>query len=59
MLEGKGFESVHLDAFIVGSLESWDPDNEEVLKTLKVNRNYAQLFRTLCVCSAFSGSFDI
>lgn len=30
----KGYETVHLDTFVVGSLGSWDTMNEEILTTL-------------------------
>ncbi len=61
MMEEKGYREVHLDAFIVGSLGSWDPANEVVLKSLQIHRNYmyAKLFRKLCVSSILSRSFDV
>lgn len=59
MVEEKGYTDVYLGAFVVGSLGSWDPENEEVLRKLQVRRNYAKLFRKLCVSSAISGSYDI
>jgi len=59
MLNEKGYQEVTVDAFVVGSLGSWDLANEEVLKRLQVNTSYAKLFRKLCCISAIQGSFNI
>jgi len=48
MLSEKGYQEVTTDAFIVGSLGSWDPVNEEVNKQLQINPGYANLFHKLC-----------
>jgi hypothetical protein len=50
--------SVTVDAFIVGSLGAWDPDNEEILKlfTSKFDRT---LFKRLCVSNCIKWSRDI
>lgn len=58
MLSG-GFDSVEVDAFVVGSLGSWDPDNEEVMADLGIRRRYARLFRDLCLVTAIQGSRHI
>ena len=34
-----------VQAFVVGSLGSWDSANESVLKTLQIGSNYTRLFR--------------
>lgn len=51
-----GFELVEVHAFVISSLGSWDPGNEEVLSALGVRRRYAHLFRNLCSVSAIQGS---
>jgi hypothetical protein len=51
--------TVHLDAFIVGSLGSWDPANEPVLRRLNINRRYASLMRKLMTSDAIRWSRDI
>ena len=53
------FDHVHLDAFVVGALGSWDPKNLSALKTLKIGKNYSVLFRKLCASSAITGSHKI
>ena len=50
---------VDLAAFVVGALGSWDPDNELVLRILRIGKNYALLFRHLCCISAIEGSRKI
>ena len=45
-LRAKGYY-VYLDAFIVGSLGSWDPANGQVLKALGINRRYAKMMLKL------------
>ena len=47
-LREKGY-TVDLDAIVVGSLGSWDPANERVLRTIKIDRRYAKLMRKLIV----------
>ncbi|KAL5509834.1 hypothetical protein EMCRGX_G005270 [Ephydatia muelleri] len=53
------FERVEVLPFIVGSLGSWFPPNDEVLHSLHIGRKYAVLMRRLCVASAISGSQTI
>ena len=53
------FERVEVLPFIVGSLGSWFPPNDEVLHSLRIGRKYAVLMRRLCVASAISGSQTI
>lgn len=59
LFKNKGYHEVEVDAFIVGSLGSWDVANEPVLKKLAIGRNYAKLFRKLCCTEAIKGSFTI
>ena len=59
LLTEKGYQEVTVDAFVVGSLGSWDPANEAVLKRLQIHPIYAKLFRKLCCISAIQGSFNI
>ena len=54
-LQGR-YKEVNLEAFIVGSLGSWNPDNEKVLRLLRIGRNYSRLFRCLCCISTIMGS---
>lgn len=42
------YEEVIRDALIVGSLGSWDPLNDAVLRHLLIGQNYARLYRQLC-----------
>ena len=50
---------MEVDAFIVGPMGSWYPDNDPVLHKLAVGRNYSKLFRKLCCTEAMKGSFGI
>eukprot|EP00731_Ephydatia_muelleri_P013764 Em0007g1074a len=59
LLSSQGFHKMEVDAFIVGPLGSWDPENEPVLRKLSIGRNYARLFRQLCCSEAIKGSFHI
>ena len=54
LLAEKGYQevTVNIDAFVVGSLGSWDPANEAILKRLQIHPMYAKLFRKLCCISA-------
>ena len=56
MLSKRGFQTVTLDALVVGALRSWDPANDETLRSLGVNRRYPTLFKNLCTLSAIQGS---
>ncbi len=53
------YRAVSVHAFVVGSLGSWDPDNSDTLRALRVGQNYAKLFRKLCVADAIKGSHVI
>ena len=53
------FASVKFLPFVIGSLGSWFPGNEEVLKLLHIGHRYAILMRKLCVSSAIGGSRNI
>jgi len=57
-LRGGDIRSVVLDAFIVGSLGSWDPDNEAIVElfTSKFDRT---LFKNFCVSNVIKWSRDI
>ena len=57
-LKEKGY-TVDLDAIVVGSLGSWDPANERVLRTFKIDRRYAKLMRKLIVSDTIRWSRDI
>jgi hypothetical protein len=57
-LQSQGYH-VFLDAFLVGTLGSWDPKNEKVLKHLKVNKNYAKLMRKLMVSETIKWTRDM
>ena len=52
-------KEVKVAAFVVGVLGSWDPDNESILKMIRIGRNYSKLFRRLCCISAIKGSRKI
>ena len=53
------FERVEVFPFTVGSLGSWFPPNDEVLRNLHIGWKYTVLMRKLCVASAISGSQNI
>jgi len=59
LVEEKGFRDVFVGAFVVGSLGSYDPDNEDVLDHLGVRQGYRPLFRRLCVIDSIRGSYKI
>ena len=40
LLAEKGYQEVTVDVFVVGSLGSWDPANEAVLKRLQIHPIY-------------------
>ncbi|KAG5892112.1 hypothetical protein JTB14_035840 [Gonioctena quinquepunctata] len=47
-LRAQGYET-SVDAFIVGALGTWDPENEEVLRKCGVSQRYATLMlRLMC-----------
>ena len=53
------YKEVEVAAFVVGALSTWDPDNEGVLRMLRIGRNYSRLFRRLCCISSIEGSRKI
>ena len=55
-LMSEGFVDVMVDAFIVGSLGSWDPDNATISRRLGIGASYSKLFKKLCVSDAIKGS---
>ena len=49
-----------LDAFLVGSLGTWDPENDCLLQTVGIGRKYyGTLFKKLCCRDAISGSYEV
>ena len=58
-LRRNGKTDVLVDAFIVGSLGSWDTANDKVLKRLRIGLKYANLFRKLCTIDAIKGSLAV
>ena len=57
-LEDKGFETM-LDAFLVGSLGTWDPKNDRLLQKVGIGQKYGTLFKKLCCRDAISGSYEV
>ena len=57
-LEGKGFQ-VCCDGFIVGSLGTWDPENDHLLREIGIGRKYGTLFKKLCCRDAIAGSYGV
>ena len=57
-LEGNGYQ-VYLDAFVVGSLGTWDPENDHLLPVLGIGRKYGVLFKKLCCRDALAGSYEV
>ena len=53
------YVDVKFGVMVVGSLGSWDPDNEDTLKILGIGSKYAVLFRKLCFSDAINGSLEI
>ena len=53
------FASVIFLPFIIGSLGSWYPGNEDVLHHLRIGHRYTTLMRKLCVASAIGGTQNI
>ena len=49
------YETVSFGSIVVGSLGSWDPDNDPILRKLNIGKNYAVLFRKLCCLDAIKG----
>ena len=40
ILKEKGYTKVTIGVCVIGSLGSWDPANEEIIKTLRINQGY-------------------
>ncbi|XP_043263789.1 uncharacterized protein LOC122404008 [Colletes gigas] len=57
-LRRRGY-TVHVDAFIVGALGAWCPENEALLKTLRVSWFYARIMRRLMVSETIAWSRDM
>ena len=57
-LEEKGYQTT-LDAFVVGTLGTWNPKNDPLLTTLGIGRKYGTLFRKLCCRDAIAGSYEV
>ena len=45
--------------FVIGSLGTWHPNNEAVLRSLRMSRKYKSLFRKLCCSDVIRGSAEI
>jgi hypothetical protein len=52
------FSEVKVDAILIGSWGTWDPENDKVMKTM-CSRKYLKLFKKLCVSDAIRYSRDI
>ena len=57
-LKGKGYQA-HPDAFVVGSLGTWDPENDRLLPIVGIGRKYGTLFKKLCCWDAISRSYEV
>ena len=57
-LEEKGYDTV-LDALLVGSLGTWDRENDPLLGKLGIGRKYQTLFKKLCCRDAIAGSYAV
>ncbi|XP_072758320.1 uncharacterized protein [Anoplolepis gracilipes] len=57
-LQREGYRVV-VTAFVVGSLGSWDPANEAVLRTLHIGSAYASMLRRLVVSDTIRWSRDV
>ena len=53
------YGAVTVHAFIVGALGSWDAENRDCLRDLRIGQSYAGLFRKLCAADAIKGSHAI
>jgi hypothetical protein len=52
------FAEVKVDAIVLGSLGSWDPENEKVMRSM-CSKKYLKLFKKLCVSDVIRYSRDI
>ena len=57
-LTEQGFDTT-LDAFVVGTLGTWDPENDRLLSLIGIGRKYGILFKKLCCRDAISGSYEV
>jgi hypothetical protein len=57
-LRSQGWD-VYLNAFVVGALGGWDPDNEIVIRQLRISKSYAKLMKKLIVSDTIRWSRDI
>jgi hypothetical protein len=57
-LRSQGWD-VYLNAFIVGALGGWDPDNDTVIRQLRISKTYAKLMKKLIVSDTIRWSRDI
>ena len=57
-LTEQGFDTT-LDAFVVGMLGTWDPENDRLLSLIGIGRKYGNLFKKLCCRDAISGSYEV
>ena len=48
-----------LDALLVGSLGTWDRQNDPLLGKLGIGRKYQTLFKKLCCRDAIAGSYAV
>ena len=59
VLAAKGYQRIIIDAFVIGSLGSWDPKNDKLTGSLGISHRYKTKFRKLCCWQAINGSFGI
>jgi hypothetical protein len=52
------FAEVTVDAIVLGSSGSWDPENDKVMRTM-CPKKYLKLFKKLCVSDIIRYSRDI
>jgi hypothetical protein len=52
------FPEVKVDAIVLGTLRTWDPENDKLMKTM-CSRQYLKLFKKLCVSDVIRYSCDI
>ena len=57
-LQDRGY-GAYLDAFVVGTLGIWDPENASLMQVVGIGRKYGTLFKKLCCRDAISGSYDV
>jgi hypothetical protein len=57
-LRSQGWD-VYLNAFVVGALGGWDPDNETVIRQIRISKSYAKLMKKLIVSDTIRWSRDM